>query len=80
MAAMSLSLLILSAAALSSPQATTPDRPTGASAIGRVSVTILEGARIAASEVQDAGLPALSDSQVRTPDGEQRAARLVEFE
>lgn len=48
--------------------------------MGRVSVTILEGARIAASEAQDAELPPLSDSQVRTPDGQQHAARLVEFE
>ena len=80
MAAMSFSLLFLAAAALSSPQSPTLDRPAGASAIGRVSVTILEGARIAASEAQDAELPPLSDSQVRTPDGQQHAARLVEFE
>lgn len=82
MAAMTFGLLFLATAAT----AVSTDSPTqsapyaGARAEGRVAVTILEGARVAAGESQDVSLPALQDSSIRAADGSASPARLVEFQ
>jgi hypothetical protein len=81
MAAMTAHLLLF-AAALASPPTDRGAAPSysGARVEGRVAVRIVAGARIAASEAQDSTLPPLSDSLVRTPDGNSNPARLVEFQ
>ena len=82
MAAMTTGLLLLAAAAtFASPDSpTTAATYTGARAEGRVSVTIVAGARIAAGESQETSLPALRHSSIRAADGSVSPARLVEFE
>lgn len=82
MAAMTLDLILLAAAVAASP-ATDSGRSAGYGGVraeGRVTVQIVAGARIAASEVQHPALPPLQDSIVRTADGSLTAARLVEFQ
>lgn len=78
MAAM-ISNLFLAAvtAAMPTTDGGVPD--AGARATGRVAVTILAGARIAAGEEQHSTVPAPQDSSVRAPGGQASAARLVEF-
>lgn len=78
MAAMLAHFVLLVAAAAAAPS--DGSRATGARAEGRVSVTILSGARVAAGEAQDEALPALRDSSIRNPEGEPVPARLVEFQ
>ena len=82
MATMTIELLLLAAALAAPPSADrdTPASYAGARAEGRVAVRIVAGARIAASEVQDAALPPVQDSVVRAPDGSGSPARLVEFQ
>ena len=81
MAAMTLDLLLLAAAAATAPVPDQGSAPyAGARAEGRVTVQILAGARISASEVQHPALPPLQDSIVRTPNGSLGPARLVEFQ
>ena len=82
MATMTIELLLLAAALAGPPPA---DRGpaavyAGARAEGRVAVRIMAGARIAASDIQDAALPPVQDSVVRAPDGSASPARLVEFQ
>jgi hypothetical protein len=78
---MSAMLLFLAAAASAPDASASPrtDTVAGARAAATVSVRIVSGARIAMSEAQDADLPAIQASSVRTEEGALRPARLVEF-
>lgn len=82
MATMTIDLLLLAAALAAPPPADRggPQPYAGARAEGRVAVRIVAGARIAASEIQQASIPPLQDSLVRSADGSASPARLVEFE
>ena len=75
-------LLLFLAAAASAPDAPSlrqSDAAVGVRATASVSVRIVGGARISMSDEQDAGLPALQASSIRTDGGALRPARLVEF-
>ncbi|QIK96984.1 hypothetical protein G7076_11630 [Sphingomonas sp. HDW15A] len=78
-----MSVLLLFLAATASPQDVSAMRrseaATGTRATASVSVRIISGARISSSESQDAGLPLIQASSIRTEGGELRPARLVEF-
>ena len=79
---MTFELLLLAAAATAVPadSRTASAHYTGARAEGRVAVTIVAGARVAAGESQDLSLPALQDSSIRAANGSVSPARLVEFQ
>lgn len=80
MASMTLALILFAAVAGTPVQQAEARAYPGARMEGRMAVTIISGARIAAGEVQHAALPPIQDSEVRTPDGGKSRARLVEFQ
>ena len=65
--------------AVASPAAQPGAAAQSARAQATAAVQIISGARIAASERQDQGLPELVDGSVRLADGRSAPARLVEF-
>ena len=74
--------LLFLAAATSAPDAPSVRRSNpgvGVRATASVSVRIVGGARVSMGEAQDAGLPAIQASIIRTDGGTIRPARLVEF-
>jgi hypothetical protein len=81
MSVMSAFLLLLAAAASApdAPSVRQTGQAAGARATGSASVRIVSGARVSMGEAQDAGLPAIQASIIRTEGGTIRPARLVEF-
>ena len=79
---MTLELLMIAAVAAASPATDQASSGSyaGVRAEGRVAVRIVEGARIAAGEIQQSNIPAVQDSVVRSADGNTSPARLVEFQ